>query len=904
MTIILFLIDTSASMNQRTYLGTSFLDVAKGAVELFMKFRSRDQASRWDRYMLLTFEDPPANIKAGWKESHATFMNELKNLTATGLTPMGPSLKHAFDLLNINRMQSGIDTYGQGRCPFYLEPAVIIFITDGQRLTGMNGVHTELNLPMHTPVPGSELTKEPFRWDQRLFGVVLKLPGTQPYEQCQTFIPSAEDSPLDMMCEVTGGRSYAVSSQRQLLQCLESLLQKAKPGVVINFEKYGPDPVDNLELNGNSKENQDTNSQDVQNGLLTTIPNEDKARPVTPIPNQNNSNSNTAWHCCRRLLYVQRSAQNKGYAIGHWPIPESFWPDPNSPNLPARSAQPVVKFCCTPCEPMVIENMPFDKYELEPSPLTQYILERRQSSICWQVFLPNSAKYSELGSPFGYLKASTNLQSVNLFVMPYNYPVLLPLLDELFKVHKIKPPPTWRQRFDNYLKTMPAYYAQMLRRALARMGTPSLVPDNLDNNLSYSVISYLKKLKNQAKVEYERLVSSVGQKTINAEGIKVQSRTKTSILKRKDFHTLLANVGGDMSLLKQEVNEFTSFTIGVPDKEVKPQYYRNPFDIPRKMLLDQLARMRANLLQTSTLGAKLIDEDQLHSVPVQQMGNYQEYLKKQSSPLREIEPAAVRQHLFGNPFKVNKNLMIDEADEAMPGQSTRSRRSPSQDSSPGSHGPKRRKPGPLPRDTPIRRPSQSSAGSISGDSDVESLPGSPKPGTNDDDVLIIEPENVTNNHNHNHEEDEDNNGALEEVDDLVIDEDSGINSDVDQIDEDNVKHVDVKKVNPKKLWLIHEHNMNVKRRVCKQIRKPGRCYDALFKEMSAMRGNVEVKVSFIREMAFEAARFKKKLLVEMIEQYERSFVRLDTKKKLKDRTMNSSAQSLLPVNTTQVVPAR
>ena len=37
------------------------------------------------------------------------------------------------------------------------------------------------------------------------------------------------------------------------------------------------------------------------------------------------------------------------------------------------------------------------------------------------------------GHPFGYLKASTNLLSVNLFILPYNYPVLLPLLDELFK---------------------------------------------------------------------------------------------------------------------------------------------------------------------------------------------------------------------------------------------------------------------------------------------------------------------------------------------------------------------------------------------------------------------------------------------------------------------------------------
>lgn len=38
------------------------------------------------------------------------------------------------------------------------------------------------------------------------------------------------------------GRSYAVISQRMLMQCLESLVQKLQGGVVINFEKYGPDP--------------------------------------------------------------------------------------------------------------------------------------------------------------------------------------------------------------------------------------------------------------------------------------------------------------------------------------------------------------------------------------------------------------------------------------------------------------------------------------------------------------------------------------------------------------------------------------------------------------------------------------------------------------------------------------
>ena len=39
MTIILFLVDTSASMNQRTYLGTTFIDVAKASVDTFMKVK-------------------------------------------------------------------------------------------------------------------------------------------------------------------------------------------------------------------------------------------------------------------------------------------------------------------------------------------------------------------------------------------------------------------------------------------------------------------------------------------------------------------------------------------------------------------------------------------------------------------------------------------------------------------------------------------------------------------------------------------------------------------------------------------------------------------------------------------------------------------------------------------------
>lgn len=118
MVIFVFVVDTSASMNQRTSIGTTLLDVAKNAVEIFTKLRQRDQASRTDRYMLVTLEEPPGAIKAGWRENQVTFMSELRNLQANGLSTLGTALKEAFDLLNLYRLHSGIDNYGMGRNPF------------------------------------------------------------------------------------------------------------------------------------------------------------------------------------------------------------------------------------------------------------------------------------------------------------------------------------------------------------------------------------------------------------------------------------------------------------------------------------------------------------------------------------------------------------------------------------------------------------------------------------------------------------------------------------------------------------------------------------------------------------------------------------------------------------------
>lgn len=65
--------------------------------------------------------------------------------------------------------------------------------------------------------------------------------------------------------------------------------------------------------------------------------------------------------------------------------------------------------------------------------------------------------------------------------------------------------------------------------------------------------------------------------------------------------------------------------------------------------------MRNNFLQPDWISQDL---DSAHSFPISQMGNYQEYLKKQTPQLREIESAPVRQHMFGNPFKIDKRMMV------------------------------------------------------------------------------------------------------------------------------------------------------------------------------------------------------------------------------------------------------
>ena len=858
---VLFLIDNSASMNQRCYLGTTLLDVAKGAVETFIKQR----ASRTDKYLLVTFDDPSSSIKVGWKEcqNHGVILNRLKSIHADGLTTFGQALKLSFDILSVNRHLTGIDTYGQGRSPFFLEPSMIVAITDGGKLSNRSAIFNELHLPMTNALPGSELTKEPFRWDQRLFSLVLRLPANATKEPDQLGSVPSDSSPISLMCEVTGGRSYSIKTHKTLLQCLDSLLQKVQSGVVVHFERDPSCDKDVL-----SKKTAFPSSV-----LGEPLGKHSPAYNSDFAENHSKSSDTPLWHSLHRMIYVRPNAKS-GLPVGHWPLPESYCPDHNAPTLPPRNAHPVLRFRTEDVEPLLLQNFPYDKYELEPSPLTQVLLEKKNSNICWVVYVENSGKQTGISHPCGYLKASSNLTCVNLFVMPYNYPVILPLIEMLIK-QKMKPTMDWRRMFDDYLKMLPPYYFIPFRKSLKQIAAaPTLISDNFNTGLSYSVTVYFKKLKEQTKVAADRFLA-VGD-VPNNKGVAVQPRySSVSVTQLPNFQKLLASITGDDVLPgKVEVSDFPGFCIGRPDakKQLLPREYHNPFDISRKHLLSQLSKMRLNFRQVvqssfaKAIGSsidrafriRLQDRVEVHNQPLSQMGNYQDYVKALTPPLREANPDAPRRlHTFGNPFKLakEKGIMIDETEDYDgPSDNSGSKAKRKASSDHGGYSHKRK-----------RSSSRSPSRFVWKKTDKQAQPSKPampdvnqnvvkEKGSLSEEPAVVEAPKVEKFTAELSRDNADN------VDDNIFDR--------IQLDtfEETVPE-EQPKVEVQNTEMSCGSNAAIKTKIIKLIRKQGRHNAAVVQELADLVGSVVAKQKLAKLLLTEAKRFKRHSLVALFEEF-------------------------------------
>lgn len=73
--------------------------------------------------------------------------------------------------------------------------------------------------------------------------------------------------------------------------------------------------------------------------------------------------------------------------------------------------------------------------------------------------------------------------------------------------------------------------------------------------------------------------------------------------------------------------------------------------------------LRVKRVKLFMLNVPVSCPDQLHSVPIAQMGNYQDFLKAAPQPLRDADPEQPKRlHTFGNPFKLDKKVSLTDLD--------------------------------------------------------------------------------------------------------------------------------------------------------------------------------------------------------------------------------------------------
>ena len=162
-----------------------------------------------------------------------------------------------------------------------------------------------------------------------MFSLALRFSANDDSENAK--MNGANDQ-LGPLCKVTGGRSHTgssirpeisgiigqpvdnitkiclVNSPKNLLESLHLIGQKiqSSSGVMVNFERLPESP---------------------SNGR----------------PELGNSNEPKPWHNTTGMVNVRQNYKTRNFQ-GYWPIPESFWADPNEPKCPPRYATPTLKF--------------------------------------------------------------------------------------------------------------------------------------------------------------------------------------------------------------------------------------------------------------------------------------------------------------------------------------------------------------------------------------------------------------------------------------------------------------------------------------------------------------------------------------------------------------------------------
>ena len=100
----------------------------------------------------------------------------MAHLRATDSSDAGSSFSALFEYLNALRVSKNGDIPGNGRYPALQNSTLIFWLTDGTSFSSFTNVENQINIPLGKTSQLSGFL-EPFRWEQRLYTILL---GDQP----------------------------------------------------------------------------------------------------------------------------------------------------------------------------------------------------------------------------------------------------------------------------------------------------------------------------------------------------------------------------------------------------------------------------------------------------------------------------------------------------------------------------------------------------------------------------------------------------------------------------------------------------------------------------------------------------------------------------------------------------
>lgn len=445
------------------------------------------------------------------KDDSESGWNNIKNIEISG-TRFGhaDALGRVLATAHLLDAPYHLHTLTNGTYPRLYSPTNIIYITTRQKLR-----HEGFNVP-GLKVPGCEFYREPFRFSQRLFVLLLQddAAGTTfPRE----FAQDSVEYWLSKIAHTMHGQLFVVHSFRQILGCLDQLIGFVPREPYLPDYVYGVIPACPLPLfppgisvkamimDGMSS----VDSPTVVSDELTLL----MSQPVDPAIFEKDMSGKSQ---AEFEMALDRFAKH----VGYWPIPEtlSAMPDggfflPHShpamlvllPLIPGGQGNIQQTPTATPMSPeasasspttnaskfvtprvqmtdwtkMIPSGMPFNKIPIDPKAfISRKLLELVRTfagnhkyhglALCiapYQRDPRDAIKYR----PWGFIKCNTQADGVNLFILPWNFPCLFDLLEK-YRNARGAPKEEWFNKWRAYLENMPSYYCRPLQYCLNAMG--------------------------------------------------------------------------------------------------------------------------------------------------------------------------------------------------------------------------------------------------------------------------------------------------------------------------------------------------------------------------------------------------------------------------------------------------